>query len=196
MNFQKYTDKFIAGTLLPFMPRSVSPNQVTWLRIISLPFIFYLLVKENYLSGLILFSISALTDALDGAMARTRNQITELGKILDAVADKGLIFLVAFIFIPRYFGWTLLVLLILLEALNAAMAYWSKRKIRINPGANWAGKIKMIIQCAAFIMIFIGLFSPSDFWLKYAYLLLWLSLFFTLLQAFLYPRTRQQSRHA
>ena len=188
MNLQKYSDALLARTLLPFIPWSISPNQVSWARIASLPVIYYLLVSEYYFAGFIVFSIAALTDALDGAMARTRNQETETGKILDAVADRGLIVLVATIFIPRYFGWNLLILLGVLEVFNSSMAYHSKKKTGINPGANWAGKIKMIVQCLAFGMIFIGVFSHTSFWIGYALPVLQASLVLTLIQAFLYPR--------
>ena len=188
MNFQKYSDSLIAVTILPLIPKNITPNHVTWLRIISVPFIYYLLIKELYISGLILFSISALTDAVDGAMARERNQITESGKILDAIADRGLITLVAFIFIPKYFGWWLFVAMIILELLNVLMAHRCKLRIKMNPGANWAGKIKMIVQSVAFIFIFFGIFANPVFWLGIAEKLLYASLIFTFLQSISYPK--------
>ena len=194
MDFQKYSDTFLAKTLLPFIPHSISPNQVSWLRILSLPFIYYLLSNEQYAWGLALFALAALTDALDGAMARTRNQITESGKILDAVADRGLIILVAIMFIPTYFGWPLLIAIGVLEVLNGLMAYRSKKRIGINPGANWAGKVKMFVQCIAFAMMFIALLSGSPVWNAYAYPLLVASLVFALMQSFLYPQTAAQAR--
>jgi phosphatidylglycerophosphate synthase len=63
----------------------------------------------------------------------------------------------------------------------------------MNPEASWAGKVKMIIQCAAFIMIFIAIFAPASFWLGSAQILLYVSLVFTFLQAFLYPQSRAQA---
>ncbi len=188
MNFQKYSDNLIDKTILPFISKKITPNQVSWLRIISIPFIYYLLKNESYLFGLILFCIAALTDALDGAMARKRDQETELGKVLDAVADRGLIGLVALIFIPKYFGWNLLFVIIILEILNGVMAQISKKRVGINPGANWAGKIKMFIQCVAFIIIFLGIFIKSPLYFTTAKILLYLSLIFTFLQSFLYPK--------
>lgn len=188
MNFQKYSDNFINATLLPFISRKVTPNQVSWLRIASIPFIYYLLINESYTWGFIVFSIAALTDALDGAMARKRDQETELGKVLDAVADRGLIGLMALIFIPKYFGWNLLFIMIILEVLNGAMAQISKKRIGMNPGANWGGKIKMLIQCLAFIIIFIGIFVNSNSYFETSKILLYISLIFTLLQSFLYPK--------
>ena len=194
MNFQSMADTFLERTLLPFIPHSISPNQVSWLRILSLPFIYYLLSNEQYAWGLALFALAALTDALDGAMARTRNQITESGKILDAVADRGLIILVAIMFIPTYFGWPLLIAIGVLEVLNGLMAYRSKKRIGMNPGANWAGKVKMFVQCVAFAMMFVALLSGDLVWNAYAYPLLVASLVFALMQSFLYPQTAAQAR--
>ena len=193
MDFQKYSDAFLAKTLLPFIPHSISPNQVSWARIVSLPFIYYLLSSEQYAWGLALFALAALTDALDGAMARVRDRITETGKILDAVADRGLIILVAVLLIPANFGWWLLIAIGLLEALNGIMAHRSKKRIGMNPGANWAGKVKMLIQCIAFGMMFAALLSGDLVWNAYAYPLLVLSLLFALMQSFLYPQTAAET---
>lgn len=196
MNFQTYSDDFLERTLLPFVPHRISPNQVSWLRICSLPFIYYFLANNDYATGCVLFSLAALTDALDGAMARKRNRVTETGKVLDAAADRGLITLVAFVFIPTYFGWPLFIAIIALEGLNAAMAYWTKRKIGMNPGANWAGKIKMILQCLAFGILFLGLVFQTPLFLTYAYRLLQVSLVFTVVQFFSYPKTAEEARYA
>ncbi len=188
MDLQRYSDTFLAKTLLPFIPRRVTPNQVSWLRILSLPFICYLLWRAEYVAGLILFSVAALTDAIDGAMARTRDQITETGKILDAVADRCLMLLVALFFIPRYFGWKLLVFMALIELLNAFMGYRSRKRIGVNPGANWAGKTKMILQSVAFILLFLMLVTGETAFLKpIALFVFGVSLLFNLVQCFLYP---------
>ncbi len=185
--FQKSTDKFLDQTLLPFIPAQVSPNQVSWLRIVSLPFIYYCLFAHFYITGFALFIIAALSDAVDGALARTRNQITETGKVLDAAADRGLIAVVALVFIPSLFGWTLIFVGAALEVVNGIMAYRSKQNLGQNPGANGAGKIKMIVQCVAFGAIFAYFVGGSASFLKIAYDLFLVSLVFTVIQAFMYP---------
>lgn len=64
------------------------PNLLSILRIISLPFIFYL-IKYNYPTwALILLIASWVTDLLDGFIARTFNQRSKLGSYLDPIADK------------------------------------------------------------------------------------------------------------
>jgi CDP-diacylglycerol--glycerol-3-phosphate 3-phosphatidyltransferase len=69
-------------------------NKITILRIILVPvFLFFILVKVPYGSYIAtgIFIISALTDTLDGYIARSRNQITKFGKFMDPLADKLLV---------------------------------------------------------------------------------------------------------
>ncbi|MFD0704963.1 CDP-alcohol phosphatidyltransferase family protein [Alloscardovia venturai] len=68
------------------------PNLVSLFRLISIPFIAVLISHDYLLWGLVLLAFSALTDALDGFLARKLNQITKLGQILDPIADRLLIF--------------------------------------------------------------------------------------------------------
>ena len=74
--------------LIRVLPMSVTPNHISWLRIIlALPLI--VLMKQHFFkaAGVLYLSIGIM-DALDGSMARLRNQETKLGKILDPTADK------------------------------------------------------------------------------------------------------------
>ncbi|MGB9736604.1 MAG: CDP-alcohol phosphatidyltransferase family protein [bacterium] len=77
------------------------PNLLSILRIISLPFIFYL-IKDNYpTSALVLLLLSWATDLLDGFIARTFNQRSKLGSYLDPIADK-IVTASLFIFLTIY----------------------------------------------------------------------------------------------
>jgi len=67
------------------------PNTLTLIRILAIPFFLTLLSSRFYLEALIVFVISGLTDALDGAVARMMSQQTWLGTYLDPVADKLLV---------------------------------------------------------------------------------------------------------
>ena len=67
-------------------------NLLTVSRIFSALLIFLLLTFEsNYLAALVLFIFAGLTDYLDGYLARKYNAVSELGEILDPIADKILI---------------------------------------------------------------------------------------------------------
>ena len=69
-----------------------TPNKLSFLRIILVPliYVFYLIPFDPYgkFVAVVLFIIAALTDQLDGHLARKNNQVTDLGKLLDPMADK------------------------------------------------------------------------------------------------------------
>jgi len=67
------------------------PNALTILRIIFVPVIIIFLIQGSFFKALILFTLSGITDVLDGALARFLNQQTMLGAYLDPIADKALI---------------------------------------------------------------------------------------------------------
>lgn len=73
------------------------PNSLTIFRVLALPFCAYALFKNNgedpdwRIIAFVLFFIVGLSDILDGKIARDRNQITELGKLLDPIADKAML---------------------------------------------------------------------------------------------------------
>lgn len=58
-------------------------------KIFLIPFIIYFIVKEQYITALILLTVSGLTDILDGWIARKFNFITNFGKLIDPLADKA-----------------------------------------------------------------------------------------------------------
>ena len=120
------------------------PNKITILRILLIPFFIILLyIKIRYIEYIaaFVFIVLALTDALDGYIARKRKQVTKLGKIIDPLADKllvsaALIFLIgkgidqwmAFVIIAREFAVTGLRLGASANNINLAASKWGKIK--------------------------------------------------------------------
>ena len=68
------------------------PNLISVLRIISIPIIAMLVARHEMITALIVLAISAVSDSLDGIIARTFNQVSKIGQILDPIADRLLIF--------------------------------------------------------------------------------------------------------
>lgn len=64
------------------------PNILSYLRILMIPPFMYLFLKGKYLESAIVIVLSGLSDCIDGFLARRLNQITQLGKMIDPVADK------------------------------------------------------------------------------------------------------------
>ena len=77
-----------------------TPNKLTLMRVVLIPVfmaVLYLLPDTwNYIVGAAVFIIASLTDMLDGRLARKNNQVTDLGKFLDPLADKLLVFAALF----------------------------------------------------------------------------------------------------
>ncbi|MFQ5881284.1 MAG: CDP-alcohol phosphatidyltransferase family protein [Candidatus Methylomirabilales bacterium] len=67
------------------------PNGLTLLRLVLAPMIVFLLLKGAFSWALLVFILAGITDGLDGFLARSLRERTELGRILDPVADKILL---------------------------------------------------------------------------------------------------------
>ncbi|BDR53010.1 CDP-diacylglycerol--glycerol-3-phosphate 3-phosphatidyltransferase [Bombiscardovia nodaiensis] len=67
------------------------PNLISMLRILSIPLIAYLVARRHLIIALIVLLISAISDGVDGVIARRFNQVSKLGQILDPIADRLLI---------------------------------------------------------------------------------------------------------
>ena len=147
-------DKLLAATILKLIPRVVTPNHLTMVRFLATPFVLVVTVLERYDVALWFFLLVALTDALDGSMARTRNQITTWGKIYDPLADKLLIGSMVFAIVLRYIDFWSAMIIIALEIVLIAAAWWHKHKHRTVEANIW-GKIKMILQVTgtAFLLL-------------------------------------------
>ena len=68
------------------------PNFISLLRIISIPFIAMLVSHHRMVTALVVLALSAISDGLDGLIARSFNQVSKIGQILDPIADRLLIF--------------------------------------------------------------------------------------------------------
>lgn len=180
------TDKILARVLLPAIPAWVTPNMVTWFRFITIPFVAYLLMEQLYIYSLIFFSISAFSDAVDGSLARTRNQVTEWGKKYDPLADKLLIGVAAFILVTRYISVYLAATIIILELFLIAGAYYRKRTQGIPIEAEVSGKIKMGLQSLGVGAILFAVAFQLPAFLTIAVYLLYLAIIFAIISLVVY----------
>ena len=134
------------------------PNLLSTVRILLLPVFVYLYINaetpgDYYLAaGVILFS--ALTDFFDGLIARSLNQITELGKALDPVADKLQQAAIVFCLMFKYDKmWLLVVLFVIKElfmGINSLILLQRGRKL---DGAEWFGKVSTAVFYASMIIL-------------------------------------------
>ncbi len=181
-----FLDKVWSVAFLWLIPRFVTPNEVTWFRFFTIPFVIYFLIDGNYEAGGILFVISAFSDLVDGALARTRNMVTEWGKLYDPVADKLLVGSVVTIMVSRFIDIYLALAIILLEILIVAEALYRKKFEGYKPEARLPGKIKMVFQCFGISFLFLSLVAGLSVFILVSEIFLWGALFFALLSLIVY----------
>jgi len=153
-------------------------NKITFARIILIPvFVVFLLSRVPYGSWLaaIVFSLAALSDGLDGYIARAHNQVTLFGQFLDPVADKLLISaaLIALVDLERLPGWVAMVIIAREFAVSGLRLVATAKNVIMSSSS--LGKMKTFFQIVALIGVIL------EFNLVATWILLGLALFFTLL---------------
>ncbi len=130
------------------------PNLLTYLRILLIGPFVYLFLMEEYGWAMITVGISALSDCCDGFIARRFNQITDLGKMLDPIADK-LTLLAVMVCITILTPIVLPVMLILIIK-DIVMLIGGSVMIKKGiqpPAAKWYGKLGTIVFYFSVILI-------------------------------------------
>ena len=130
------------------------PNALTLLRLLLVPCFIYASVKDAFTIAFVLFITAAVTDILDGAIARRFNQRSRLGALLDPAADKTMMIAgyVFYTFDPtvphRIPGWMTFTVFIrdFVIVMFAYLLYTRVRVKRFPP--SWAGKTSTVMQAA------------------------------------------------
>lgn len=129
-------------------------NKITLSRILLVPvFLFVLLsdMNNSHLIATVIFVIASLTDGLDGYIARSRNQVTKLGKFMDPLADKLLVTaaLVGLVQLGKISSWIVVIIISreLIVSVFRAVAASENIVIAASP---W-GKAKTVSQILAII---------------------------------------------
>lgn len=159
-------ERNLAGTQAINSGRAVLfnlPNQLTGMRFLLSFVLFYLISQELWLASLLVFIFAAFTDWLDGHLARTQNMQSSLGRNLDPLVDKVLICGTFIFLIPigTKEGWLppwMVTVVVARELLITGLRNFIEQK-GVSFGADFLGKAKMILQCAALISIFINLMN-------------------------------------
>ncbi|MDX6586248.1 MAG: CDP-diacylglycerol---glycerol-3-phosphate 3-phosphatidyltransferase [Solirubrobacterales bacterium] len=139
--------------MFPLFPLN-APNILTVLRILMIPVIVVALLNETDEGDVIaaaLFAIAALTDGLDGYIARRQRQETTFGKLMDPLADKLLVTaaLISLVSLDRLAAWVAMVIIAREFAVTGLRSVAAERGVVIS--ASWQGKVKTGLQVAAII---------------------------------------------
>lgn len=140
------------------------PNALSVLRILIVPFFAWMFLTGHVIIAAILLGLSGLTDCFDGMIARRFNQITELGKMLDPLADKltqGVVALCLAIKFPNICP--LLVIFIVKELGMLCCAFVLLKKKKRPCSAQWYGKAAtvMFYVSVGAIVVLDGVFKLS-----------------------------------
>ncbi len=131
-------------------------NKLTIGRIFLVPvFMLFLLIKIPYgeYIAAVVFILAALTDSLDGYIARSRNQITKFGKFMDPLADKLLVSaaLISLIEMGKLSAWVVVIIIGREFAITGLRVLAASEGITI--AASWWGKIKTVTQIIAIVAL-------------------------------------------
>ncbi|MFM7886487.1 MAG: CDP-diacylglycerol--glycerol-3-phosphate 3-phosphatidyltransferase [Pseudanabaena sp.] len=168
-------------------PTITLPTWVTLSRLIAIPIIFGLFIwQDSELTRLIalsIFLIAAVTDWLDGYLARKLNQITELGKFLDPLVDKVLTIALFLLFIElgQVPAWAVFVVItreLLITAWRGAPSSANGTDKSPIIAANLWGKAKTVMQIVAIAALLVKI--------PYAIAFFWIAVALTLISGILY----------
>jgi CDP-diacylglycerol---glycerol-3-phosphate 3-phosphatidyltransferase len=144
------------------------PNALTVVRILLVPVVVVALIVESPGGSVIaamVFALAALTDGLDGYIARTRHSVTTFGKVMDPVADKLMVAaaLIALVSLDRLAAWVAMVVIAREFAVSGLRIAAGQQDVDIP--SSKLGKAKTIVQVAA-VLALIAASDPDAAWVQ------------------------------
>lgn len=135
------------------------PNMLTFGRIVMIPICLWFLDQNTPKSGFwaaIVFTLAAITDLLDGYLARKLNVVSVLGKLMDPLADKLIVMATLVWMVPmgRMPAWAVIVLLAREISVTALRSVAASSGVIISAGQE--GKTKTALQMIGIIALLVG----------------------------------------
>ncbi|HMP04658.1 MAG TPA: CDP-alcohol phosphatidyltransferase family protein, partial [Gemmatales bacterium] len=156
------TDLAAGGTLRQPLRRDPSPfnipNQLTALRFVLAIVLYVLISYHEWIACGLVFAAAAVTDFLDGYIARLQGIVSTLGRNLDPLVDKVLICGAYICLVPFDVQFTGLAVWMVVIVVSRELLVTSLRSYMEQHhaafGADWMGKIKMALQCGVLLIVF------------------------------------------
>lgn len=163
------------------------PNILTIFRFIFIPIIIYFIFTGNYLLGFIFFTISGITDILDGYIARKYNLISNFGKLMDPLADKltQISVLASLVFVNIIPVWILAVVILkeLIMVIGASFLYGKDVVVY----SKWYGKLATVLfYLAIVISLFTKQFEVTGFWVDFSMIIYCIAVISTVFSLIMY----------
>lgn len=172
-------------TFVPLVPRFVTPNMITFFRMAFTPIMLWFLYSEQYGIGVPLFLFLALTDAIDGSVARIRKQITDWGTFYDPVADKVLIGSVVLVVVAQHVNLLFALIILFVEATLVFGGYLRRFKGHVT-SANVFGKTKMFLQVVGVMFLLVAVWAGVDIFIPVSIGTFSLAIVFAVISLFTY----------
>ena len=132
------------------------PNMLSFFRILLIPLIVILYVNEYRYASVGVIVLSALTDIVDGWIARTFHMISDFGKFLDPVADKLTQMVMLSCLVLRYpWAISLVALLIIKELFQFVCGFIAFKRTDVMNSAKWFGKVNTAVLYASMILLYL-----------------------------------------
>ena len=163
------------------------PNILTVFRLLLVPLFFVLFFAVAPIVALPISWLAAISDVLDGYLARRNGWITRLGKILDPIADKLMQGALLFsLVIAGFLPWLFAIPFVLKELAQAVCGFLMLRRRRVVVVSHWYGKVALTLFHLAvnFTVVFAALLQPLQFGVKIFLGALWLSALGLMMYAF------------
>ena len=166
------------------------PTWITVSRIFLVPIVVVVILTRYEVAGVVVFLAACLTDFLDGYLARKRNEVTTLGKLLDPIADK-LLMSAAFIslvevgvapawmvviVVGREFAVTGLRSVAISQGVTIGASPWGKYKtasqvvavVLLIIGPKYLGEYAFLGEVALWGVVILAMLSAADYFLKFS----------------------------
>ena len=149
-----------------------APNILSFVRVILVPaFVAAILFMRDmkvwgFVIPAVIYGLTALTDMLDGKIARKYNLVTDFGKFIDPLADKFMVLgsmlaILAWMFLRgqvtqgMIFVWLVLIILFRELAVTSMRLVVAGKKVKVDLAANMMGKLKTVSQMVGTVLIII-----------------------------------------
>lgn len=165
------------------------PNILTIIRFILIPVILYFIFTGNYILAFVFFTLSGITDILDGAIARKFNLISTFGKLMDPLADKltQISVLATLVFKEIIPFWILIIVMLkeLIMIIGASFLYGKDVVVY----SKWFGKLATVLFYFAIVFSLINKqFGFTGIWTHIDMILYCIAIFATIFSLIMYVK--------
>lgn len=131
-----------------------TPNILSYIRILLVPLFVYIFLNKWYWQSALVVVVAAVTDVIDGYIARKFNLITDWGKFIDPVADKLMQFAMLVVTILKApFVLILVIAFVLKESILLIVGLYIYHKGNNLNGAMWCGKLCTVVMDISMLIL-------------------------------------------